>query len=90
MRLFYSSVMLAASAVGAAMAQAPNVPLTRVTGIIGISGAQTARLNVLNPGAGAPLLGIECHATLNLLNDQGEAIKSSTATINRGTARIPL
>jgi hypothetical protein len=76
---------------GLAMAQGSGLPLTRIIGVIGIGSGQTARLNVLNPGVGAPLLGVRCEATFNFLTDQGELLKSGTATIDPGkTASLEL
>ena len=60
-------------------------------GVVGIGSGQTARLNVFNPGVGAPLLGVRCEATFNFLNDQGELLKTSNATIDPGkTASLEL
>lgn len=70
---------------GLAIAQGPAAfPLTRITGIVGIGPSQTARLNVLNPGIGAPFLGVRCTGTLTFLDDQGQALKTDTMTIDPG------
>ena len=76
---------------GVAMAQVPDLPLTRVIGVVGIGSGQTAHLNVFNPGTGAPLLGIRCQSTFTFVNDQGTELKTGTATIDPGkTASLDL
>ena len=43
------------------------LPVVRTTGMVGIGDAQTAQLNVLNPGVEAPALGIVCTATVSFV-----------------------
>ena len=79
MRICLLANIVALSA-GVAMAQVPDLPLTRVIGVVGIGNGQTTHLNVFNPGTGAPVLGIRCQATFIFLNEQGTELKTGTAT----------
>ena len=74
---------------GVAMAQVPDLPLTRVIGVVGIGSGQTAHLNVFNPGTGAPLLGVRCQSTFTFVNDQGTELTTGTATIDPGKTASP-
>jgi hypothetical protein len=69
---------------GTLAAQVGVFQLTRITPIVGIGPNQTVRLNVLNPGTGAPLLGVRCSAILNLMSDQGGNLKTGSFTIDPG------
>jgi hypothetical protein len=48
---------------------------TRTTGMIGISAGDSVRINVLNPGLPAPLLGILCFAQLAFVDDQNNQLR---------------
>ena len=76
------------AATAAALAAQPAIPTTlanvRTTGMIGIADGQTARLNLLNPGVQAPLLGIICTATVSFLDGDGGLLKSATFSVIPG------
>jgi len=60
-----------------AMAQGPSFNnQQRTTGLVGLTPGLTARLNVLYPTAPAPILQIQCAATLAIADDQGGVLKS--------------
>ena len=80
---------IAVFSAGVAMAQVPDLPLTRVIGVVGIGSGQTAHLNVFNPGTGAPLLGVRCQSTFTFVNDQGTELTTGTATIDPGKTAWP-
>jgi hypothetical protein len=66
-------------------AQAIPVPSTvRTTGMVGIADAQTAQLNLLNPGVLAPALGIICTAAVSFVDSAGTVLKSATLTVPPG------
>ena len=91
MRISCWLLVAVALSAGGAIAQGTGLPLTQVIGVVGIGSGQRARLNVFNPGTGAPLLGVRCAATFTFLNDQGEPIKNGDATIDPGkTASLEL
>jgi hypothetical protein len=77
MRIFLSSLFILNGAL--AIAQQPGFQnQQRSTGVAGITPGQTARLNVLYPTAPAPLLQLSCSVTLNIADDQGKVLKTST------------
>ena len=56
---------------------APSFQNQRQTsGVVGVTGGQTARLSVLYPTAPAPILQVLCAATLVIADDQGKVLKS--------------
>jgi hypothetical protein len=60
---------------------------TATTGMIAVAEGQEARLNVLNPGVLPPAAtGLICAAQVSFLSDDGKVIKTSTLTINPGSA----
>ena len=72
---------------GGALAQttAPMLPIAlRTSGTVGLTAGQTARLNVLNPGALAPAVGVVCAAQLSFLNAQGTVLKTSSVSVPPG------
>jgi hypothetical protein len=72
---------------GGAMAQSttPMLPVAlHTSGMFGLTAGQTARLNVLNPGALAPAVGVVCAAQLSFLNAQGTVLKTTTVTVPPG------
>jgi hypothetical protein len=78
MRTFLLCAVILSGAV--AMAQSPGPSFQnrqQTTGVVGIAGGQTARLNVLYPTAPAPILQVLCAATLVISDDQGKTLKSS-------------
>jgi len=64
-----------------AQAVSPDV---ETTGMIGIADAQTAQLNLLNPGVLPPALGVVCTAAVSFVNATGTVLKSTTLTIPPG------
>ncbi len=76
--------VLALSAVGLSAQVSTVLPVVRTTGMVGIGDAQTAQLNVLNPGVEAPALGIVCTATVSFVDASGTVLKSATLTIAPG------
>src|SRR5215469_16198313 len=80
----YLTCVLALSAVTLSAQVAPVLPDVRTTGMVGIGDAQTAQLNVLNPGVEAPALGIVCTAAVPFVDASGTVLKSATLTIAPG------
>ena len=78
---------IAVLSAGVAMAQGPGLPLTRVIGVVGIGSGQTAHLNVFNPGAGAPLLGVRCQSTFEIIDI---ATGNTIAVLTESTLRPPV
>jgi hypothetical protein len=78
--------VLMASTVAALAQPAIVAPLANVqtTGIVGIADAQTARLNLLNPGVQAPLSAIACTATVTFIDGDSNQLKSATFTVTPG------
>jgi hypothetical protein len=57
----------------------------RSSGMVGIAGGQTARLNLLSPDLPAPLAtGVMCSASVSFINAQGTVLKSGTLTVIPG------
>jgi len=72
---------------GGAMAQSttPMLPIAlHTSGTVGLTAGQTARLNVLNPGALAPAVAMVCAAQLSFLNAQGTVLKTTSVTVPPG------
>ena len=71
-----------------AAAQQSPLPTTFVqvqsSGIVGITGGQTARLNALN--LGGPVGGVTtgCSAQVSFLDDQGKVLQTSSITVDAG------
>jgi hypothetical protein len=63
------------------VAAATNV---RTTGMVGLADSQTARLNLLNPGALAAASEVTCTAKVSFVDGQGNVLKSATLTIAPG------
>jgi hypothetical protein len=61
-----------------------TIPAVQTTGMVGIADAQTAQLNLLNPGVLAPAVGIICKADVAFVNASGTVLKSTTLTVNPG------
>jgi hypothetical protein len=76
-------------AAAGAFAQVITTPaVTRTTGMIGLAEGQTARLNVLNPGAGpssvAPVAVATCSAILEFLDGAGTVLKTMSVNVTPG------
>jgi hypothetical protein len=52
--------------------------------MVGVADAQTAQLNLLNPGVLPPALGIICSASVAFLNANGTVLKSTVVTVPPG------
>lgn len=64
-----------------AIAQSPSFQnQQRTTNVVGVAIGQTARLNVLYPTAPAPILQAVCSVTLNIADDQGNLLKTTTVS----------
>src|SRR5579875_2085474 len=58
--------------------------LAQATGMVGIADSETARFNVLNPGAVAPALGVICSATISFLDANNSILKSAAVSLPPG------
>lgn len=65
----------------------PILPAVQTTGMVGIADAQTAQLNLLNPGVLAPAVGMICKANVSFVDAGGTVIKSSTLTVIPGQSQ---
>jgi hypothetical protein len=63
---------------------AAGAQTVETTGMVGIADAQTAQLNLLNPGVLAPAIGIICKAAVSFVDATGTVIKSTTLTVIPG------
>jgi hypothetical protein len=64
----------------------PASSTVQTTGMVGLADAQTAQLNLLNPGVLPPALGVICSATVAFMDASGAALKSGTVTVIPGKA----
>jgi len=62
----------------------PGSHTVQTTGMVGIADAQTAQLNLLNPGVLAPAVGMICKATVSFVDAGGTVLKSTTLTVIPG------
>jgi len=62
-------------------------PAVGTTGMVGLADAQTAQLNLLNPGVLAPAVGVICTAAVQFVDDSGTVLKSTTLMVLPGRAR---
>jgi hypothetical protein len=76
--LYYARLtcVLALTAV-ALSAQSVAVGPVLTTGVIGLADAQTAQLNLLNPGVEAPAVGVICAAVVSFVAGDGTVLKTS-------------
>src|ERR1700683_545491 len=77
-------VLMALSAVALSAQGAPGSQTVQTTGMVGIADAQTAQLNLLNPGVLAPAVGMICKATVSFVDAGGTVLKSTTLTVIPG------
>jgi hypothetical protein len=66
---------------------AQSVPVSQTvqtTGMVGIADAQTAQLNLLNPGVLAPALGVICTTAVSFVDSTGTVLKSATLVVPPG------
>jgi hypothetical protein len=64
----------------------PVLPAVQTTGMVGIAFAQTAQLNLLNPGVEAPATGAICIASVSFVDSAGTILKTATVTVAPGTS----
>jgi hypothetical protein len=73
-----------ALALGLVAQTIPVSQFIQTTGMIGIADAQTAQLNLLNPGVQAPAVGMVCTATVSFVDATGTVLKSGSLTVIPG------
>ena len=59
----------------------PAPPFVETTGMIGIADAQTAQLNLLNPGVLPPAMGAICTAAVAFVGADSTVLKSTTLAV---------
>jgi len=67
--------------------RAQTVPVfetVQTTGMVGIADAQTAQLNLLNPGVLEPAVGAICTAAVSFVDAGGAVLKSATLVVAPG------
>lgn len=77
---------LALSALALSAQVIPISSTVQTTGMVGLADAQTAQLNLLNPGVMPPALGVICSATVTFLDASGTVLKSGIVTALPGKA----
>jgi len=83
---------MCALALSTAALSAQAIPVNvnvETTGMVGLADAQTAQLNLLNPGVLPPALGVVCTASASFLDANGTVLKTATLTIPPGKS-MPL
>jgi len=81
----FAGAALAMAGGAAAQSTQPMLPVAiHTSGMVGLTAGQTARLNVLNPGALAPATGATCAAGLSFLNADGVVLKTTSVTVPPG------
>ena len=78
---------------GMGAAQQAPIPATftqvQSSGIVGITGSQTARLNLLNLGATPPAgVSASCSAQVTFLDDKDTTLTTSTVTVDPGKSTL--
>jgi hypothetical protein len=75
-------------ALSACALSAQVIPSTvQTTGMIGVADAQTAQLNLLNPGIQPPAVGVVCTAAVTFIDGNGVVVKTGTLTVPPGQSR---
>jgi len=84
--LKYASLtcVLTLSAVALSAQVTSVLPAVQTTGMVGIGDAQTAQLNLLNPGVAPPATGVVCSAAVAFVDADGNVLKSMTLNIAPG------
>jgi hypothetical protein len=84
--LKYASLtcVLTLSAVALSAQVTSAIPAVQTTGMVGIGDAQTAQLNLLNPGVEAPATGVVCSAAVSFVDADGTVLKSATLNVAPG------
>jgi hypothetical protein len=76
--------IISLSALALSAQAAPGSQTIQTTGMIGLADAQTAQLNLLNPGVPAPAVGVICSAVVSFVDASGTVLKSTTLTVPPG------
>ncbi|HLK67327.1 MAG TPA: hypothetical protein VKU19_28020 [Bryobacteraceae bacterium] len=82
-----SASLTCALTLGVTALFAQTVPVSstvETTGMIGLADAQTAQLNLLNPGVLAPALGVVCTAGVSFVDSSGTVLKTATLVVPPG------
>jgi hypothetical protein len=75
-------------ALSACALSAQAIPATvQTTGMIGVADAQTAQLNLLNPGVLPPAIGVICTAAVSFVDANGVVVKTGTLTVPPGQSK---
>lgn len=83
-----SAICVFTAAAAGCFAQSTIPPVVvYTTGMIGLAEGQTARFNVLNPGALPPALGPNCTAMLTFYGPNGAVLKSASVTAAPGQSQ---
>jgi len=84
--LKYASLtcVLTLSAIALSAQVASVVPAVQTTGMVGIGDAQTAQLNLLNPGVEPPAAGAVCSVAVSFVGAGGTVLKSTTLSVPAG------
>ncbi len=81
----FAGAALAMGGGAAAQSTQPMLPVAlHTSGMVGLAVGQTAHLNVLNPGALAPAIGVVCTAQLSYLNAEGVVLKTTSVSVPPG------
>ncbi len=83
-KLVHLTCVLTLTAVALSAQVNPVIPVVKTTGMVGIGDAQTAQLNLLNPGVLPPAVGAICTAAVSFVGADGTVVKSATLTIAPG------
>jgi hypothetical protein len=76
-------VLALSAAALSAQTQTP-APTVETTAMVGLADAQTAQLNLLNPGVLPPALGMICTAEVTFIDADGTSLKSGVVTVLPG------
>ena len=85
----FALVLLVTGSVTAQTSMPTTYTQVQSSGIVGITGGQTARLNVLNLGT-TPQAGVtaSCSALVTFMDDQGTVLKTGTVTPDPGKSML--
>lgn len=78
------TMALALSAVALSAQAVPVSNTVQTTGMVGIADAQTAQLNLLNPGVLPPAVGAICSATVSFVDANGSVLKATSLAVPPG------
>ncbi len=85
--MFHYSRLACALALSAIALSGQAIPVSntvQTTGMIGIADAQTAQLNLLNPGVAPPAVGVICSATVAFVDADGNVLKTTSLAVAPG------